>query len=332
MYADAIRPVAASATTGLVTPESGYAVKTSAPQYLSISDINAPSLTNRGRNQSYPIRHFRLAIDADEFKSFSSQFISKFRSLPWDLYDVRLKKKQAIEQHRADLSFDEQQTLLEYYRGNIPQEKIEHLLDCVPAAQRQQLQRLLPYRRKACSNLQAVILNDHRWQITPVKSDAILQRVALSDYRSIARKYKPLPNAILESTIFQNLLANVIHMVKDARPEARELTITTWMMSCYTWLSGPTTNSPEGIHQDGADFVVTAFVMERENVQGGISRVFISDMENPREQFLINAGEGLFHADAGSPLWHDVTHIEILDPNQTHGIRSVLGFDVDVCS
>ena len=38
-------------------------------------------------------------------------------------------------------------------------------------------------------------------------------------------------------------------------------------MHCYQHQNA--TNAPEGIHQDGADYIVSALVLERKNIKGG---------------------------------------------------------------
>ncbi|MDY3245082.1 2OG-Fe dioxygenase family protein [Campylobacter sp.] len=37
------------------------------------------------------------------------------------------------------------------------------------------------------------------------------------------------------------------------------------------------TNSPEGIHQDGMDFIMSAFVIDRKNINGAKSIIYEND-------------------------------------------------------
>lgn len=37
------------------------------------------------------------------------------------------------------------------------------------------------------------------------------------------------------------------------------------------------TNSPEGIHQDGIDFIMSAFVIDRQNINGAKSIIYAND-------------------------------------------------------
>jgi hypothetical protein len=93
----------------------------------------------------------------------------------------------------------------------------------------------------------------------------------------------------------------------------------------------PTQVVPEGIHQDGAQYIISALVVEREGVTGGESIVYGPDKRTPYLASVLQLGEGIFQADTGSPLWHYVTPISF-DPSSGHaeGKRSIFGFDVHV--
>jgi hypothetical protein len=95
------------------------------------------------------------------------------------------------------------------------------------------------------------------------------------------------------------------------------------------YANAPAANSPEGIHQDGADYVVTALVIARDNVTGGTSRVFVRDLTAPMFAAVLQPGTGLFHADRGTSIFHDVTPVAVIDQDRP-GIRSTFGFDINV--
>jgi hypothetical protein len=274
--------------------------------------------------------HFRPSLSWQRMREFQSTVLPEFESLDWDFYDVRQKRKQAIESSNDSLSENEKTLLQEYYRGNIRIDALAALLKKLPAKSRDALLSVRPYRKKACTRMIAQCVNTDLWSVQVLPTRPFLQRVALTDYRSIARNYRALPAAVVDSDCFRTLLANVVAMVQSARPDAVSLDITAWMMSCYTWLAGPTTNSPEGVHQDGADYVVTAFVIERTNVAGGVSRLFLDHDGQSQDEILVGPNEGLFHADTGSPIWHDVSHIHMDSSSDQHGVRSLLGFDVNI--
>ena len=84
-----------------------------------------------------------------------------------------------------------------------------------------------------------------------------------------------------------------------------------------------TSNSPEGLHQDGFPFIVSALVVERENIYGGESEIYAGDKKTLILKTALQPGFGLLQPDLGSDLWHLVT------PILGAGYRSSIGFDIE---
>lgn len=82
------------------------------------------------------------------------------------------------------------------------------------------------------------------------------------------------------------------------------------------------TNSPEGIHRDGADCIVSAFVLNRVNITGGDSVVY-NTQKTPMYITTLNPGFGLFQEDR--ELYHFVTGIH--SQNNCIGYRDIIGLD-----
>jgi hypothetical protein len=90
------------------------------------------------------------------------------------------------------------------------------------------------------------------------------------------------------------------------------------------------TNSPEGIHQDGMDYVVSALVIDRENVSGGKSIIFsANDAGKVLFETTLKPGHGIFQPDKGTDLWHIVEPITALDKTRP-AYRSTIGFDFEL--
>ncbi|MDO8598729.1 MAG: 2OG-Fe dioxygenase family protein, partial [bacterium] len=95
------------------------------------------------------------------------------------------------------------------------------------------------------------------------------------------------------------------------------------------------TNAPEGIHRDGADYIVSALVMERDDVDGGMSIVYDPAKDRKLLEMTLTPGQGLFQADqlytlpAEQWLWHNVTPVTLHDTDgDRRGSRNIFGFDV----
>ena len=88
-------------------------------------------------------------------------------------------------------------------------------------------------------------------------------------------------------------------------------------------------NSPEGIHRDGADYIISAFVVNRYNVKGGISKIYDND-KNEIYQTILNENEYIFQND--TDLYHYVTPIEYCNENNSdnYGYRDLIGIDIKI--
>ena len=87
-------------------------------------------------------------------------------------------------------------------------------------------------------------------------------------------------------------------------------------------------NAPEGIHQDGCDYIVSALVIERKFITGGQSVVFGPDKSTEYLRHTLQDGQGIFQANMGSPLWHVVEPIQPESMDQAvPGIRDIIGYD-----
>jgi hypothetical protein len=82
-------------------------------------------------------------------------------------------------------------------------------------------------------------------------------------------------------------------------------------------------NSPEGVHRDGADFIVSAMVMNRLNVSEGKTIIF-NEYRDEIYNTILEKGEGVFQEDR--KLWHYVTGIK--SQGNYLGIRDILGLDI----
>jgi hypothetical protein len=110
---------------------------------------------------------------------------------------------------------------------------------------------------------------------------------------------------------------------------AEDLTVTFHETGTVARQGRGATNAPEGVHQDGADYIVSALVVERVNVEGGMSLI-VDDDTGTVFSVVLEPGQGIFQADRGSSLWHYVTPILLGGEGRDEGVRNIFGFDVAV--
>ncbi|MBN4004919.1 2OG-Fe dioxygenase family protein [Nostoc sp. LPT] len=102
----------------------------------------------------------------------------------------------------------------------------------------------------------------------------------------IKREFAELDDALIELDIFKNLVLAFSDSCK-LHPEA-EIGVHQIRISCYPENFG--NPAPEGIHQDGTDFI-GIFSVDRENIQGGETHLYTAKKEKPVFSKILNPGE-----------------------------------------
>jgi hypothetical protein len=165
------------------------------------------------------------------------------------------------------------------------------------------------------------------WVISRVPAASFSQKVG--DDRALVRTFHEMAAVVTEDPRIQTLTRAIAEKVRVCRPEARVLKVHLHQVCIFADLMGAGDNAPEGIHQDGADYIVSALVLEREGIVGGESIIYAPDKETVLLRHTLLPGEGIFQEDR--ILWHDVTPIAE-DPasSPTFGHRSILGYDLEI--
>ena len=89
------------------------------------------------------------------------------------------------------------------------------------------------------------------------------------------------------------------------------------------------TNAPEGVHQDGVDYIVSAYVLERKNVKGGESVIYGAYKVTELLRTILEPGFGIFQPDLNADLWHTVEQISVIQ-GEKHSLRSTIGLDFEI--
>lgn len=279
----------------------------------------------------YPARVFTLEQLGIDRTRFLTEFSPSFRSLPWDFYDVRREHLQRLFCAFPEEHFRLQKFLVGYWTGKAALADIMDLWERLPLAERTALEAVTPYRRRAMARFR-LERRGSGWHREHLPDDTPFSqgKPDTADLRSLPRVFAPIDSALTDHPLFIQLQEGVARLVAEVRPDVHTLILTTHQMGVVCHPGQVRTNSPEGIHQDGADYIVSALVVERQGVTGGTSRVFGADRETLLLSHTLQPGEGLFQADAGSPLWHDVTPIQLCDLSAKEGFRSIFGLDIRI--
>ena len=276
-----------------------------------------------------------LGIDQEKFIAIFKPF---FEELPWDPYDVR-----RLQVNHLKSCFPEEasaiQTLFKpYYLGQIPFEKFAPWIEKLTAAQQTELAKIQPWRRRSVAQFLISDKGD-RMHIKREPVEQFAQEVAGDDYRSLPRIFEEAPAEHVENKLFYQWMVKIFLIAQKVRPEAKQVRMVAHFMSVKALPAKPGNNSPEGAHEDGADYIVSALVIKRQNVKGGESQIIEKLPDDTKEiifQHKLAEGEFIFQGDSkdeiihGTDLWHHVTPFSIADPEIGEGWRDIIGFDINI--
>ncbi|MBI4067913.1 2OG-Fe dioxygenase family protein [Candidatus Kaiserbacteria bacterium] len=281
-----------------------------------------------------PMRVFTLGGLGIDTEAFINTLRPTFSVLAIDPYDMRRAQveylKNRLPQHAADLNA----FLVEYFAGRAGLTDILHILKELNVTELCEFDRIgFMSRRKRSIARFRVLRDEHTlmgWMIDRVPAKSFAQNVGTHDVRSLVRVFPETPESVTENNDIQKLIRCFANMVHELHPNAEHLRMHMHHMFVFADISGAGTNAPEGIHQDGSDYIVSALVIERAGIVGGESVVYALDKKTEYLRRTLAPGEGIFQADKDR-LWHYVTPIkEDPDTFPRYGHRSILGFDIDI--
>ena len=176
-----------------------------------------------------------------------------------------------------------------------------------------------PFRRRAISSCFLALAADG----TPILSApaGAFEQTATHDYRAWPRSFECMSVEATGCPHFRMFLMGVGRMVWEAEPTARSIRMTVHRVSRQR--AGQTRSEhTEGIHQDGADYVVSGVVVSRCGVEGGISELFRENQTTPF--FSIDLPPGRYFPCRSSIGYLALRHTNLYC-RRASGCRSVSG-------
>ncbi len=274
------------------------------------------------------IRVFSVEGIGIDREAFRCELAPTFSDLKWDLYDVRRMQLAFLHERLPDNRPEIEAFYPFFFTEQAALTDIAHLLDRLSLQDRRRLHELQPYRRRSMARF-VLSRFGSGWRIQREGHSAFVQNTP--DYRSAARMFEPMAAEVSGAPAFQAVLHGIARIVQGVQPTLRAFELTVHQVCLIARPGVPADNSPEGIHQDDADYIVSALVVERRNVSGGESRIFSADKQTCLLRMILQEGQGLFQADRGSELWHDVTPIRTTEAiGDVDGVRCTFGFDIRI--
>ncbi len=226
----------------------------------------------------------------------------------------------------------------DYYTGRIDAAGLRGFTDQLDEEQLAQFGRLGRITRQRSIARFAVSLKPTAtWQLDRLR-DATPFTQGTDDFRAVRRVFAEAAEESVSGPYFRQLLQALAKVVREIHPATTGLRVTVHFMRSLAHGEVPGENSPEGIHEDGAAYIVSALVVQRRNVEGAESQVYEQLADGTRELLLahtLQPGELLFQADTGeehtfgNDLWHYVTPAYASDGGAV-GVRDILGVDIEL--
>ena len=273
-----------------------------------------------------------LGIDAEAFIRY---FTESFAAMSWDYYDVKRKQYELLQAQSVDIPFSK---FSNYYSdGQMDQ---RDFLTSVTKDQQliEQCLAIKPWRRRSVCSYELDLSQKN--QLTRVHPTSFVQAVEKEDLRSLPRVFDQTEEELVDNPLFHTFILKIAEHSQKVTPhiDIKNMKITAHFMSVKARQQVPGNNSPEGAHEDGADFIVSALVINRKNITGAKSQV-LEKLENGSMVTLfereLQPGEFLFQADTGeekhygNDLWHYVTPFYVDNPKE-ESWRDIIGLDVEV--
>ena len=268
-----------------------------------------------------PVHVFRLAdlgVDCDQF---IRDVLPSFERLEWDRYDPM--KAQLAYLTGLDGPIGAEARRIQEHPGADRLALHEAFIETLPPEHKRNVDAMLPFRRRAMRKFRLERIGDGEWSATCSADATFVQPVA--DYRKQTRVFSLIEKDVANHPGVLAMLSSAAETARaSAQVDAFDSVLHQVAVVARPGMAG--FPAPEGIHQDGAPFIVSALVVDRHAITGGVSKIYVGPGGTPIVQTQLQAGEGIFQADAGTDLWHEITAIEL----EHEGIGHRMTFGIDL--
>lgn len=289
---------------------------------------------------SHPLHHPIFVFQLEDFNIHAESYIRHLRpyffELAWDDYLYRQHQLSFIIQHALNNeSIDEDTNELfgQYYSGKTTDRVLAPFIQQLSLEQLTLFKGITPTRRRAMKAFRMAVDNPI-FNLTPLAEQQFVQREGhtldtVKDWRTMTRTFNPPPAQMLTIELEQ-LIQGLTEKIIRYHPSLVAIDVFVHFTQIVAEPYKSATNSPEGIHQDGMDYIVSGLVIDRENVCGGKSMIFNgSCSKNVLFETTLQPSYGLFQPDKNTQLWHLVEPIIPKDQSKP-AYRSTIGIDFDL--
>lgn len=264
-------------------------------------------------------------IGIDEAK-FGKVLAPTFDDLSLDQYEHKRQQveylKKLFPAHRARLT-----NFLSDYFADISTIEIEltDLHQTLHSDQLRKLDTIGEVRYRTAAKFEVSLLSDlETVKVRRIECGQFRQKCYTShDFRVLPRSFTETSDKVVDNADFNRLIWFVCSQVRANAPMAVNFSMILHQVSVVVQEGHPFV-LPDGVHKDGADYIVSAIPIIMENVQPPLSTVYDTNKHKIFETHLA-VGQGLFHDD--TIYWHSLSP---LTATAAQGRRCTLGFDVQI--
>jgi hypothetical protein len=276
------------------------------------------------------LRVFSLEAFGVDRISFLRDIRPTFSVLHLDPYDAKRAKVELLKRRFPQETDRLNRFLGNYYANKEDLAAIYDVIKALDDADRNELDRIgMTGRRKRSVARFNMAYAAKKWSLERVPADQYRQNVGPEDPRALVRVFHEMESLVTEHPQVRYLMECFADLVREWHPDCKKLRMNVHQMFIFADILSGGDNAPEGVHQDGADYIVSALVIERAGIVGGESIVYGPDKKTEYVRRTLAEGEGIFQSD--KDLWHYITQIRenpAVPPDYGH--RSILGFDMEL--
>lgn len=274
-----------------------------------------------------------LGIDKEAFLAYIRPF---FTNLKDDDYLVKEKQIDFLKKNFVEDADKIEALHQAYFTGEIDINSLATWIDRLGKEQKHLFERLSLTTRQRNISTFTIEADINDFKIERIYPKSFEQDV--EDFRVWERVFEEASTECVENDFFNNFLLKIFQIVKSIHPSITKLKMISHFMRTISQEEILGENSPEGIHEDGASYIVSALVINRQNIIGAESQVYEKLDSGEKELIykkVLEPGEFIFQGDTGeekifgNDLWHYVTAIKAVDQSQ-FGIRDIIGLDIEI--
>jgi len=286
--------------------------------------LNKLNLSQSAEASLCSLRQFNLRDIGIDQHHFFIDISTSFDSLPLDVYEKRRQQVVYLKNKFPSQQMVLNKFLPDYFSLKVALGNIGNLISLLTAQELKELERLGETRHRTIARFDVWLDGMASPQIKRIAAGSFMQKTtAASDLRSLPRFFSEMSEQLANHISFRQLCRYVALMVKNLNPAVHRLKLTVHQVSVHVKRNQPF-HLPDGIHQDGADYIVSAIPIILQNVATPISTVYDLN-EKPIHTTKLKIGDGIFHDDR--IYKHSVSS---LYTTADSGKRCTLGFDVEL--